>query len=87
MNIEQVLAMPLYEKFIAGGKAPNIVSAHNMSWDALTTACGGQGEYDTGDPVGAWALKGITHSYDPATGGVEFQAEFVRDPNYEVVEA
>lgn len=74
MNIEQILSLPLAETFLVDGRAPNVLAAHNMAWDGLT------GSLST-DPVAAWAMKVMQHSW--VEGGVVFHAEFARDPNFE----
>jgi hypothetical protein len=78
MPFDMVLSQPLAETFQAGGVAPNILAAHNLAWDALNSMLGG-------DPAEAWALKGMQHTYypNPTTPGVQFIAEFVRDPEFE----
>jgi len=78
-DIRQILSTPLMETFAVEGKAPNTMSAHNMAHDALTAACDG----GTPDPLEAWALKAMLHTYDPETGGVAFHAEFARNPEFE----
>lgn len=81
-NVEQLLATKRLETFTVSGNAPNVLMADQMSWQALENILGG-------DPVEAWALKAMQHTYagvgdesdpKPATS---FQAEFVRNPDYE----
>ena len=74
-NIDQVLAARRFETFTATGKAPNIILADSMAWSALESVLGG-------DPITAWALKVMTHTFDPqGEKGVKFQAEFARIPD------
>ena len=79
MPFDMVLSQPLAETFGAQGFAPNIASAHDMAWSALTTALGN----DTAD-LPAWSLKVMRHGYSPeGQGGVNFSAEFARNPEFE----
>lgn len=73
-----ILTMPLLETFKCGGTAPNILASHNLAWDALTGVLGG-------DPVEAWSLKVMTHAWATVNEApaVQFEAEFVRNPEYE----
>ncbi len=65
------------ETFSVKGKAAHVLAANAKAWSALE-ACLGV------DPVAAWSLKVMQHAYDPtANPGVEFLAEFVRDPDYD----
>ena len=78
MPFDMVLAQPLAETFKCGGNAIDVGSAHNMAWNALTSSLGA-------DPIEAWTLKVMEHVYDPnpAAPGVQFIAEFVRNPEYD----
>jgi hypothetical protein len=78
MPFEMILAQPLAETFQCGGTAATVIMAHNLAWDALSSSLGP-------DPVEAWALKTMQHSYhpDPDAPGVQFVAEFVRNPEFE----
>ena len=76
----QILSMPLIETFQCGGLAPNILASHNLAWDALTGVL-------AGDPIEAWSLKVMTHSWvsHADAPAVQFNAEFVRDPEYDAL--
>ena len=78
MPFEMILSQPLAETFQCGGVAPNVLAAHNLAWDALNGVL-------AGDPVEAWALKAMQHTYvaHAEAPGVQFIAEFVRNPEYE----
>lgn len=73
-----ILTMPLMEVFKCGGVAPNILASHNLAWDALNGVL-------AGDPEGAWSLKVMTHVWVAHEGApaVQFEAEFVRNPEFE----
>lgn len=73
--IDYVLAQPLSETLIVQGRAENVMAAHVMAQAGLTSVLGG-------DPVGAWTLKAMDHQLVPGTG-VDFQAQFVRNPEYD----
>jgi hypothetical protein len=75
MPFEMQLTQPLAETFHAAGVAPNVLAAHNMAWDALTSSLGD-------DPVEAWKLGEITHAYSTEPPGVAFTATFLRNPEY-----
>lgn len=82
--IEQIMAAKRLEMFTVGGIAETVLAADVMAWNALENVLGG-------DPVGAWALKGMSHTYvqlqpdenGAPRSGVEFKAEFYRNPNHE----
>jgi hypothetical protein len=73
-----ILTLPLMETFQCGGLAPNILASHNLAWDALTGVL-------AGDPIEAWSLKVMTHTWvaHEDAPGVQFVAEFARNPEYE----
>lgn len=74
MNIEQIMSLPLAETFIIEGKAANVHAAHNMAHDALKNVLGI-------DPYAAWDMKIMNHGW--TLQGIDFHAEFVRNPHYE----
>jgi len=76
IDINQILSKPLAETFTIQGIAPNVLACHNMAWSGLEEMLGG-------DPVAAWALKGMQHAYSTEPKGVAFTAEFARAPDYE----
>lgn len=78
MPFDMVLAQPLAETFQAGGVAPNVDEAHNLAWQAL-------GAMVTQADLPAWSLKVMQHTYfpNPTTPGVQFVAEFARNPEYD----
>lgn len=75
IDVNQALAQPMAETFQAGGLAPTIPAAHDLAWNALDSVLGG-------DPIGPWKLKAIemTYTANPEAPGVQFVAEFLRDP-------
>lgn len=83
MNVDQLLAARRMETFTVGGVAETVLAADIMAWNALEKVLGG-------DPVAAWALKAMAHTYvalaegDPAT---QFEASFVRNPDFDADEA
>ena len=76
MPFEMQLTQPLAETFVCSGVAPNVLGAHNMAWDALTSSLGG-------DPIAAWKLGEIMHAYSTEPPGVAFSATFLRNPEFE----
>lgn len=77
-NVEMLMAAKRLETFTAAGIARDVLAADMMAWNALEGVLGA-------DLVGAWSLKVMSHKYavigdEPC---VEFQAEFVRNPEYE----
>ncbi len=75
MNIEQILSLPLAETLMIDGRAPHVLEAHNMAWAGLTGVLGG-------DPLEAWSLKVMNHSWGDSNS-VVFHAEFVRNPHFD----
>lgn len=76
MPFEMQLTQPLAESFHVSGVAPNVLAAHNMAWDGLTSSLGS-------DPVAAWKLGEITHAFSTDPRGVAFTAIFLRNPEFE----
>jgi hypothetical protein len=72
--MDYVLAQPLSETLMVAGRAESIMAAHVMAQAGLTQVLGG-------DAVEAWSLKAMDHVW--AENGVEFQAQFVRNPEHE----
>ncbi len=77
-NVELLMAAKRLETFTAQGIARDVLAADMMAWNALEGVLGA-------DHIGAWALKGMAHKYAVIGESpcVEFQAEFVRNPEYE----
>lgn len=78
--IDFILSQPLSETFTVGGIAETVLAAHVQANAGLQNVLGG-------DPVGAWILKAMDHVYvGGEQGGVQYQAQFVRDPEWAEVE-
>lgn len=76
--VDFVLSQPLSETLQVGGKAESVMAAHVMAHAGLLAVLGG-------DAVEAWSLKAMDHGHIPGVG-VEFRAQFVRNPDYEAEE-
>ena len=78
-NVEQLLAAKRLETFTVSGIAETFLAADVMAWNAIEKVLGG-------DRISAWTLKAMGHTFvalkDDASG-VEFHAEFVRNPDEE----
>lgn len=64
------------EQFLVGGEAPDVLDADRQAWESLIHVLGK-------DPLTAWRLGRMIHSYVPLEGGgpkVEWAATFVRNP-------
>lgn len=85
-NVEQLLMAKRLETFTVSGTSHNVILADQMAWRALEAVLGT-------DPVQAWTLKVMAHNYaavedesnpeGPPKAAVSWQAEFVRNPDYD----
>lgn len=76
--IDYVLAQPLSETLTVGGLAETMMAAHVHAQAGLAGVLGG-------DAPEAWALKAMDHVHVLRADGsraVEYQAQFVRNPEY-----
>lgn len=75
--IDFVLSQPLSETLTVTGRAESVMAAHVMALAGLRGVLGGDFE-------SAWSLKAMDHVW--VENGVEFQAQFVRNPEFDAEE-
>lgn len=65
------------ERFLATGEAADVVQADEAAWSALRSKLGR-------DPLNAWQLTQMTHTFMGEDEPVAWTAIFVRDPDVEI---
>lgn len=73
--IDFVLSQPLSETLTVGGLAESVMAAHVQALAGLRSVLGGDAE-------AAWSLKAMDHTHVP-NQGVQYVAQFVRNPEYD----